>query len=44
MIKKNYDALELTIIMVAEDLIRTSGIFTPNEAPDVYEPDPFIED
>lgn len=44
MIKKNYDALELTIIMVAEDLIRTSGIFTPNEAPDVYESDPFIED
>ena len=44
MIKKNYDALELTIIMVEDDLIRTSGMFTPNEAPDVYEPDPFIED
>ena len=44
MIKKNYDALELTITMVTEDVIRTSEIFTPNEAPDVYEPDPFIED
>jgi hypothetical protein len=44
MLKKNYDALELTIIMVEEDLIRTSNVFTPSEAPDVYEPDPFIED
>ena len=44
MIKKNYEALELTIIMVTEDVIRTSEIFTPTEAPDVYEPDPFIED
>lgn len=43
MLKKNYDALELTIITVKDDLIRTSEIFTPNEAPDVYEPDPFIE-
>jgi hypothetical protein len=44
MLKKNYDALELTIIMVEEDLIRTSNVFTSSEAPDVYEPDPFIED
>ena len=44
MIKKNYDALELTIIMVKDDLIRTSNVFAPSEAPDVYEPDPFIED
>ena len=44
MIKKNYDALELTIIMVTDDLIRTSNVFEPSEAPDVYEPDPFIED
>ena len=44
MIKKDYDALELTIITVKDDLIRTSEIFTPNEAPDVYEPDPVIED
>jgi hypothetical protein len=44
MIKKNYDALELTIIMVMDDLIRTSNGFEPSEAPDVYEPDPFIED
>ena len=43
MIQKNYAALELPIIMVKDDLIRTSEIFTPNEAPDVYEPDPFIE-
>ena len=44
MLKKNYDALELTIIMVKDDLIRTSNVFVPSEAPDVYEPDPFIED
>ena len=44
MIKKNYDALELTIIMVKDDLIRTSNMFPTSEAPDVYEPDPFIED
>lgn len=44
MIQKNYDALELTIIMVKDDLIRTSNVFTPSEAPDVYEPDPFLED
>ena len=43
MIKNNYYALELTIITVKDDLIRTSEIFTPDEAPDVYEPDPFIE-
>ena len=44
MLKKNYDALELTIIMVKDDLIRTSNGFATSEAPDVYEPDPFIED
>ena len=44
MIKKNYEALDLTIIMVKEDLIRKSNMFATSEAPDVYEPDPFIED
>ena len=44
MLKKNYDALELTIIMVKDDLIRTSNVFVTREAHDVYEPDPFVED
>ena len=45
MIKKDYNALELTVIAMEEDVIRTSDIFTSeaSEAPDVYEPDPFIQ-
>lgn len=43
--KKNYGAFELTIIVMDEDVIRTSEIFTSevSEAPDVYEPDPFVQ-
>lgn len=41
--KKNYDSFELTILTIEEDIVRTSDIFTPNDAPDVYEPDPFTE-
>ena len=41
--KRNYDSFELTIITIKDDIIRTSGVFTPNDAPDVYEPDPFTE-
>ena len=39
--KKNYDSFELTIITIKDDIIRTSDSFDPNEAPDVYEQDPF---
>ena len=41
--KKNYISFELTIITIEDDIVRTSDIFTPNDAPDVYEPDPFTE-
>ncbi len=41
--KKNYDSFELIIILIKDDIVRTSEIFTPNDAPDVYEPDPFTE-
>ena len=34
---KNYETLEIKIITIQDDAIRTS-----NQAPDVYEPDPFI--
>ena len=46
MIKKKYDTFELTIIAIEDDVIRTSEIFTSevSDAPDVYEPDPFIQD
>ena len=39
MIKKTYSDLELTVIIMPQDVIRTSEAV----APDVYEPDPFIE-
>ena len=39
---KNYETLEITVIAIQEDVIRTSN-FTTSEAPDVYEPDPFIK-
>ena len=39
--KRNYDPFELTIITIKDDVIRTSDVFNPNDAPDVYEPDPF---
>ena len=41
--KKNYDSFELTIITIKDDVIRTSEPFAPNDAPDVYEPDPFTK-
>ena len=41
--KKNYVSFELTIITVKDDIVRTSDIFAPNDAPDVYESDPFTE-
>ncbi len=43
--KKNYDSLKLTIIVIEDEVIRTSEIFTSetSEAPDVYEPDPFFQ-
>ena len=41
--KKNYVSFELTIITIKDDIVRTSDIFVPNDAPDVYEPDPFTE-
>ena len=39
--RRNYDPLELTVLKIAEDIVRTSEIFTPGSAPDVYESDPF---
>lgn len=41
--KKNYVSFELTIITIKDDIVRTSDVFNPNDAPDVYEPDPFTE-
>ena len=41
--KKNYVSFELTIITIKDDIVRTSDVFAPNDAPDVYEPDPFME-
>jgi len=41
--RRTYNTLELTIVMLKDDVIRTSEIFTSG-APDVYEPDPFSED
>ena len=41
--KKIYVSFELTMITIEDDIVRTSDIFTPNDAPDVYEPDPFTE-
>ena len=41
--KKNYVSFELTIITIKDDIVRTSDIFAPNDAPDVYEPDPFTK-
>ena len=41
MVRKTYDSLEVTMIVV-EDVISTSVAFIPN-APDVYEKDPFTE-
>ena len=41
--KKNYDSFDLTIITIKDDIVRTSDAFTPSDAPDVYEPDPFTQ-
>ena len=41
--KKHYISLELTILKIKDDVVRTSGEFTPGNAPDVYEQDPFTE-
>ena len=41
--KKNYDSVELTIITIQDDIVRTSDVFAPSDAPDVYEPDPFTK-
>lgn len=43
MTRKIYETFEVSIVMIEDEVVRTSGIFIPNEAPDVYEPDPFIE-
>ena len=42
--KEFYDSPELLVVLIMDDVIRTSSQFTPGEAPDVYEPDPFVED
>ena len=41
--RKNYNSFEMEILKIEDDIVRTSGAFTPEEAPDVYEPDPFME-
>ena len=42
--KETYKTPELLIITMQEkDIIRTSSIFTPSDAPDVYEKDPFTQ-
>ena len=41
--RKNYNSFELTVLKLEDDIVRTSDIFAPNDAPDVYEPDPFTE-
>ncbi len=42
--KEAYNSPKLLIVAMQEkDIIRTSEIFVPNEAPDVYEKDPFTE-
>ena len=41
--RKNYNPFEIEILKIEDDIVRTSGEFTPGEAPDVYEPDPFTE-
>lgn len=41
--RKNYSSLELTILKIEDDVVRTSGGLIPGNAPDVYEQDPFTE-
>ena len=41
--RKNYNPFEIEIFKTEDDIVRTSGAFTPEKAPDVYEPDPFTE-
>ena len=41
--KKNYIPFQVEILKIEDDIVRTSDAFTPEDAPDVYEPDPFTE-
>ena len=42
--REEYDAPKLLIVAMQEkDIIRTSEIFVANDAPDVFEKDPFTE-
>lgn len=43
MTRKIYETFEMAIVVIEDEVVRTSELFIPNEAPDVYEPDPFIE-
>ena len=43
MIRKLYETFQVSIVVIEDEVIRTSNTFTPDKAPDVYEPDPFIE-
>ena len=40
--RKNYNPFEVEILKIEDDIVRTSDAFTPEDAPDVYEPDPFV--
>ena len=41
--RRNYNPLELKVLKIEDDIVRTSDAFTPASAPDVYEFDPFME-
>ena len=41
--RRNYKPLQLKVLKIEDDIVRTSDAFTLESAPDVYEFDPFME-
>ena len=41
--RRNYNSLELKVLKIKDDIVRTSDAFISDSAPDVYAFDPFME-